>query len=79
MDVNGAIGDHFSQINVSFFSPIFVCVFFVLRGVIKSSRVQYWGVFPSFFRFAVRDPRKIKQKSMRNACAFKTIILANCV
>ena len=36
MDVNGAIGDHFSKINVSFFSlQFFVCVLFVclfLRG-----------------------------------------------
>ena len=65
-----------------FFSPIFCLCFvclFVFKGVIKSFRVQYWGVFPSFFRFALRDPRKIQQKSMRNACAFKTIILANCV
>ena len=52
---------------------------FLGGGVIKSSRVQYWGVFPSFFRFALRDLRKIKQKRMRTACAFETIILANCV
>ena len=30
MDVNGAIGDHFNQINVSFFSlQFFICVLFV--------------------------------------------------
>ena len=34
MDVNGAIGDHFSQINVSFFSPIF-CLCFVCLFVFK--------------------------------------------